>query len=151
MMRILSRALALFSLVLALAIAPFAGAADRTNLVATAKAFAIAYAARDVAAMAELVNSNNTKMFRELAEQGENHRDYQGVFSGWRWKYGSKWSDASGEVRYRRDQALVFVAELTAEEFVVLVFTSEDGQWGLEDIHSPSKSSWDGYSKTPPE
>jgi len=150
-MRILSRTLALFALLLAVAIAPSARAADRTDLVATAKAFAIAYGARDVVAMAELVNSNNTKMFRELAEQGENHRDYEGIFSGWRWKYGSKWSDASGEVRYRRDQALVLVSEIADDEVAVLVFTSEDGLWGLEDIHSPSKSSWEGYSPTPPE
>jgi len=121
-----------------LAVAMPAIALDRTDPAVTAEAFVTAYKARDLAAMAELVNRTNEDLFRELAEQGETHRRYKSIFSGWRWEAGQKWSQASGETRYKGGDAVVFIAPMSGNEVAVVVLTFESGMWAVEDINSPS-------------
>lgn len=122
---------------------------DRSDPVATAQAFLTAYKARDLAVMAELVNQTNKRDFTELAEQGESHGMYKGVFSGWRWEAATSAPDTVGEVRYRRDEAVVFLTDMPGDEVAVLVLTSDAGVWGIEDINSPSPADFAALPTTP--
>ncbi len=149
MQTIVRRLLAALPLLLALIVALPAQALDRTDPAATAEAFLTAFAEKDLATMAALVNSNNEKMFRELAEEGESHKRYKSIFSGWRWEAGQKWSDASGETRYKGDEAVVFIAAMSANEVAVVVLTLEEGQWAVEDINSPSPERYNSLPTTP--
>ncbi len=123
---------------------------DRTNANETTAAVLNAYRARDVIALASLVNETNRGIFVELAGKGESHPRYSSIFSGWRWEGVQAWSGQIGEIRYRhyvgtaRDeyQAHVKFGQLGPNEFLVVTLGWENGKWCFEDIHSPTPKSF---------
>lgn len=123
---------------------------DRTNAKATAGAVLSAYRARDVIALAGLVNETNRGIFVELAGKGESHPRYNSVFSDWRWESVQAWNGQMGEARYRhyvgtaRDeyQAHIKFGQLGPDELLVVTLTWEGGKWCFEDIHSPTHKSF---------
>ena len=147
-MKALAPVLALLFLIVSGPVAPWAAEIDRTDPAATAQAFLTAYRAKDVKAMAPLANKTNEKFFNELAAQGETHKAFNDVFSGWRWE-AMQLSDTVGEVRYDKRGAMVFVGAMPGDEVGVIALTKDDGIWGIEDINSPSPADFQGMSATP--
>lgn len=135
----------LISLAAALALlgAGAAQALDRSDPSAVASAFIEAYKARDLKAMAPLVNANNAKLFEKLAVEGKSGRTYDRVFSGWRAEAVDGANGITGPVRLRDDgaEALVPIGEAGGETFVI-VLTDEPAGWAVEDINSPSSASF---------
>lgn len=122
---------------------------DRTDAKSTSYAILNAYRARDVIALAGLVNPAKRRIFVELAEQGEKHPRYRSIFGedSWRARVVQSWDGNLGEVRYRhyvgtvRNDyvAKVKFAEIGPDEFAVVTLTWVEGKWNLKDIHSPSR------------
>ncbi|XWN29149.1 MAG: hypothetical protein ROR55_16720 [Devosia sp.] len=121
---------------------------DRDDPGATAQAFLTAYKARDLAAMAPLMNKVNQEMFQELAAQGAEHPRYDSIFSGWRAEAVDGWTGTLGTVRYNNDQALVPFAEAN-DETMIVVLDREDGGWAVEDVNSPSTGRFNRFPTSP--
>ena len=125
---------------------------DRTDPVATAQAFLLAFKTKDLVKMAELVNSSNKEMFEELAAEGEANRGYKEVFGGWRYEAAVAASGVSDTVKYnRRGEGVVMFHKLEGDEVAVFVLTNEDGIWAIEDINSPGTAQYDDLPSTPPQ
>ena len=136
----------MINLVAVLALCGVAGAQalDRGDPSAVASAFIEAYKARDLKAMAPLVNANNTEIFARLAAEGPSGRTYDRVFSGWRAEAVDGANGVTGPARLRRDgaEALVPIGQAGGETFVI-VLTDEAAGWAVEDINSPSSASFE--------
>ncbi len=130
-------------LILLLAV-PFAARADtdRSDPAAVAGAFLTAYQARDLPALAVLVNKHNQRMFDALAQGGKDHPAYAEVFSGWRAEAADAWDGATLETRYDGAQAVVRFGDMVAGETAVVVLSDEDG-WAVTDINSPDRADFD--------
>lgn len=152
MISALFRLLAAFSLVLTMTASGHTQDLDRTNPAATAKAFLIAFASRDLEAMANLVNRTNRKMFRELAAQGESHKDYESIIGVLRRTDSQNWSYDSGEIRYKGENVIEFSivlnVQLTFEEFAVVMLTFEGGRWAVDGV--PLLGTFEGITRSPP-
>lgn len=121
----------------------FAQSVDRTDPTATASAVLTALQERDLATLAALSGENNIEFFAELAAAGPDHNDYDEVFSGWRADAFDNWDGTLDAPRYNeRRGSTMALFQIGAEvdgELPVLVLTQDAaGQWGLEDINSPS-------------
>ncbi len=126
-----------------------AGDLDRTDPAATAKAFLMAFKAKDVAAMAPLTNTKNRDMFSALAKDGDKHPAYDEIFGGWRFEAVEKWDGTVEPTRYDdRGRAIVGFATI-GDEVAVVVLTKDGDDWGLEDINSPSKQRFDELPTEP--
>ncbi|MEM8854895.1 MAG: hypothetical protein AAGD34_14425 [Pseudomonadota bacterium] len=121
---------------------------DRDDPSATAEAFLTAYKARDLVAMAPLMNEVNQEMFQELAAAGENHPRYKSIFSGWRAEAVDGWTGTLGTVRYNNGQALVPFAEAN-DETIIVVLDKEDAGWAVEDVNSPSTGRFNRLPTSP--
>ena len=122
---------------------------DRTAAAATAVAVLKAYQQKHLAELSTLCTVDNQDLFKELAEQGEQHPRYRSIFSGWRWESVANWDGRIGEVRYRNDKtALVKFGEIGAREVAVVVLEWVDGAWCFEDVNSPNKSSFESLKNT---
>ncbi len=125
---------------------------DRTDAKSTSYAILNAYRARDVIALAGLVNPTNRRIFVELAEQGEKHPRYSSIFgeASWRSRVVQSWDGNLGEVRYRHYvgtarndyEAQVKFAEIGPDEFAVVTLTWAEGKWNWEDINGPSRQNF---------
>lgn len=136
-------------MILAIAAAgPAVADTDRSDPRAVTDAFLTAYKARDLDALATLVNRYNRNLFEEIAAQGEAHPDYTEVFGGWRGEAADGWDGETLEVRYDGSQAVVRFADLSADETAVLVLDDENG-WAVADINSPDRADYDALPSTP--
>jgi hypothetical protein len=120
---------------------------DRTDAPATAAAVLRAYAAKDLAAMAELSNADNRQIINEMIAQRENHPRWRSAFVGGRWDAVSNWKGNLGETRYfelnvlgRKDvEAQVQFAETSPPgKLVVVSLVWEGGKWCFQDIKFPA-------------
>jgi len=151
-MKLLASVFLALSLIVISGPAAVADDIDRTDPVATAQAFLTALKTKDLAKMAELVNSSNKEMFEELAAEGEANRAYKEVFGGWRYQAALAASGVSDAVKYnRRGEGVVMFHQMDDNEVAVFVLKNEDGVWGIEDINSPSRESYDAMPSTPPQ
>lgn len=125
---------------------------DRTDPAAVAVAFLNAFKAKDVIAMAPLSNETNREMFTSLAAEGEAHKAYNDVFSGWRFDSAVAWDGTVQPTRYKENgEAVVAFHQMPDDEVAVIVLTKENGIWGIEDINSPSNDQLMSLSTTPPQ
>ncbi|MEM8665437.1 MAG: hypothetical protein AAGF49_15105 [Pseudomonadota bacterium] len=138
----------LVAAILAFAPAAMADDVDRSDPQAVTVAFLEAWKARDLKAMAPLMNSNNTEFFQELAAAGKNHPRYDRIFSGWRDEAAMNWDGTLEATRYDRGNALVPIGAAGSETFVVVLFDEADG-WAVEDINSPSTKRFEGLPTSP--
>ncbi|WP_108660306.1 hypothetical protein [Acuticoccus kandeliae] len=114
---------------------------DRTDPAATAEAFILAFKARDLQALAALVNEENREFFAALAEKGEAHRGYDDVFTGWRAEAADAWDGAMADARYEKaDEVFVPFGPMDGDEVTVIVLTKEDIGWAVEDVNSPDRA-----------
>ncbi len=138
-----------FLLVLGLAAIVEAQHLDRSDPEAVALAFVEAYQARDLPAVAPLMNATNRSLFDALAEQGRDHPAYEDVFSGWRAEAVDGAEDLTGAPRYRANgEAMVPIGAAEGETFVIALTTGDDG-WAVEDILSPATSDFEALPTTP--
>jgi len=152
LMKVLAAVFMALSLIVMSGPAAIADEIDRSDPVATAQAFLMAFKTKELATMAELVNSSNKEMFEELAVEGKTNRGYKEVFGGWRYEAALAATSVSEPLKYnRRGEGVVMFHQMEGDEVAVFVLTNEDGVWGIEDINSPSVADYDALSTTPPQ
>ncbi|RAI00619.1 hypothetical protein DLJ53_15285 [Acuticoccus sediminis] len=132
-----------FFLALGLAGAALAQGVDRSDPAMVATRFVDAYKARDLAAMAPLMDANNADFFAELAAEGRAHPAYGRVFSGWRADAIDAANGVSGAARVRREGEVWVPIGQSGGEIFVVALTAEENGWGVEDILSPGAADFD--------
>ncbi|GGL70782.1 hypothetical protein [Wenxinia marina] len=122
---------------------------DRDDPMATARAFLLAYQARDLATIAELSNETNKEFFDEIAAVGPSHPEYDEIFGGWVVTAIDGWDGALANPRYDGRGHAHVPFGMMEDELQTVVLSNEGQGWGIEDMNSPSPEMFAEWSDRP--
>jgi uncharacterized caspase-like protein len=134
-------------------------AVNRKDPKSTAEAILHAYRQRDLVALSALSHTTNKEIFVNIIRNGEQDGRYRSLFSdsSGRWQSAQRWNGQLDEVRYRstasgdpptsKPVAEVKFGERAADTILVVTLFWDNDQWCFEDFHSPSRETFESWSK----
>jgi hypothetical protein len=132
---------------------------NRKDPKSTAGAILHAYRQRDLAALSALSHTTNREIFVNIIRNGEQDGRYRSLFSdsSGRWQSAQRWNGQLDEVRYRttlsgdppisKPVAEVRFGERAPDTILVVTLFWDNDQWCFEDFHSPSRETFELWSK----